>query len=84
MKVAIAPGVWRDDGPQAAVIRHPNYTSVAASPVGSMIVPPSSTPLPVTAAEMARRRRKAITRKSVNKATSTNERRFSIHPENRW
>jgi hypothetical protein len=61
MKVAIAPGVWRDDGPQSATSRlGGGFVVRPVLAVGSMIPILSTGSNPVTSAETARRRRRAL------------------------
>lgn len=57
MRVAIAPGVWRDDGPQS-VTAHVNNFAVGAVTGDRMVPTIVSANIGATAAEMARRDRK--------------------------
>ena len=55
MRVAIAPGVWRDDGPQTASARQDHF-AVSASTGAAMVPILSNSAAPVTAAETRRRK----------------------------
>ncbi len=81
MKVAIAPGVWRDDGPQSATSHlGGGFIVRPVLAVGSMIPILKCGPNPITVAEAAARKRR---RRKEAHAPNRPGMAFSIHPENR-
>lgn len=61
----VAPGRWRDDGPQAARATVRAYSAVPALPVGQMVPERGAGPLPVTEATRRQRERRTTTKLGI-------------------